>query len=169
MQRARGKATITAAVIGGVSVVLAALIAGYMQRPRVLQAPQPEGIETAAVPQATAPEPAVRLTAARIGRVGASGEVMTHTTRFAREDEVAITLQIDAAPGVARLPVRVDAVLFGGPGMGRVDDFADIAVPGAQQITLRFPSEEHRFDPMFLSVEAEGQKLYSQQISFTED
>lgn len=157
------KATIAAAVIGAVGIVLAALIAGYMQRPRMQAPEQAVRQPPVATPQAEAPR--VQITAARVGKVDPSGQVQGHTTRFAPSDEVAITLRVKADPSVARFPVRVNASLFGLPHTYRADDSADVSVPGSQLLTFRFPSSEHRFGPLFLTVEIEGQKAYSQEIS----
>lgn len=108
----------------------------------------------------------VQLLAVRIGKVGSSGQVQTHTTHFGPEDDVAITLRVQAQPSVAQFPVRVSGVLFGaGMGMYRVDDSADIAAPGAQLITLRFPRSEYRSDPLFLSIQIGGVKVYSEEIT----
>lgn len=159
---AAGKTAIIVAVIGVIGVVLGSLINGYMQRPRSeIAVPA----ETSAAEPAQGAEASAQLVGVRIGRVGPSGHVLTHTTHFAPEDEVAITLQLVAQPRVVQFPARVNATLFGGPHMYRADDSGDVSMPGAQQLTLRFPPSEFRSDPLFLSVEMDGRKVFSQEIS----
>ena len=162
---AAGKTAIIVAVIGVIGVVLGSLINGYMQRPRSEIAEQAVPAETSATEPAQGADASAQLVGVRIGRVGPSGHVLTHTTHFAPEDEVAITLRLVAQPRVVQFPARVNAILFGGLHMYRADDSADVSMPGAQQLTLRFPPSEFRSDPLFLSVEMDGMKVFSQEIS----
>lgn len=157
------------AVIGLIGGVLAAATPGIMER---INPPKHREVQDPALHASrsdVAPTARVRLIAARIGRIGVSGEVEKHTTRVGPHDEIAITLHVAADQSVANIPVRINGTVFGGLHMYQVKDSTDVSEPGERPITLRFRPIDTFSEPLFLTLEIEGRQVYSEEISIADN
>ena len=157
---------ITVAIIGAIGLVLAALITGYLQRPPV-QVPEHQATEPTSVPAVEGRKAAspLQLVSAHVGLAGSSGPVRTPTTSFGPKDPIALTLRINASPSVANFPVRVDASLSGFIGSYRASKSADVSKPGIQELTFRFPANGEPIEPLVMSVEFDGERVFGKEVS----
>ena len=135
--------------------------------------PTPMSSASSSVPAAdpaAKPSPSVAITGVMIGKAGSDPFVSEVSTRFASDEEVAITVRYEANDVVSNFPVRLSARIASGLGNLAVEQSADISRPGNSFWTFRFkPKDGWMGSQHFVWIRINGRDAYSQQFDVAEN